>query len=112
MMHYLVSYLANAYSEWEHFGADAPCPYRFSTQEIEKHYAEADAFNRSHEFWKKLRGILTDEGFTLNETFAEAVETVEKLREAGLAGMKGDSQDEFDRATRWVTDLRKHNELD
>jgi hypothetical protein len=46
-------------SEWDHFGADAPCPYHFLKDEIRAHYEEADSFNRTQDFWKELRGILT-----------------------------------------------------
>jgi hypothetical protein len=92
-------------SEWDHFGADAPCPYRFSKDEIKAHYEEADSFNRTQDFWKKLRGILTDEGYTSIETYDQAVETVKNLREADLDVMEGADRDAFDKNTEWIVDL-------
>jgi hypothetical protein len=94
-------------SEWDHFGADAPCPYHFLKDEIRAHYEEADSFNRTQDFWKELRGILTDEGYTSIETYDQAVETVKNLREAGLDVMEGADRDAFEKETGWIVDLGK-----
>lgn len=86
--------------EWEHFHADVPCPYHFSAQEVQVHDDEADTFNKSQDLWKEMRGILTDEGYTNNETFDQAVEAVENLRGAGLDVLDGDDRDVFEKETR------------
>jgi len=97
---------ANAFKrEWEHFYADMPCPYHFTSQEVQAHYDKADTFNKSQDLWKELSGVLTNEGYTNNDTFDQAVETVKSLQKAGLDGSDADRRDEFERATRWVVDL-------
>ena len=49
--------------------------------------------------------MLTDEGYTSNETFDKAVETVRDMREAGLGGLEGEERDRFEVETRWVAEL-------
>ncbi|KAF2454103.1 kinase-like domain-containing protein [Lineolata rhizophorae] len=83
-----------------------PCPYHFSEEETRKHYEEAKSFNKNQELWEELRGIVTDEGYTSNETFSEAIEVFRNLRESGSAGLKDEERVAFDRKTRWVLDLR------
>jgi hypothetical protein len=92
-------------SEWEHFGSSEPCPYHFSAQEIREHREEAQPFNESQEFWAALSGTLTNEGYTNNDTFAMAVETVKNLREVGLANLEGEDRDDFDKQTSWIIGL-------
>jgi hypothetical protein len=91
--------------EWDHFGTDQPCPYRFPLEKLRQHDREADLFNKSQEFWKGLQGVLTDEGYASNETFNQAVEILKELREAGLQGLEGEKQHEFDIETRWIAHL-------
>ena len=62
-------------------------------------------FNKSQEFWKSLQGVVTDEGYASNETFDQAVRIFKELREAGLQGLEGNKQREFDIETRWIVDL-------
>ena len=95
----------HCYSEWEHFGTDEPCPYRFSEEEIRQHNEEAESFNKNQGFWKELQGVLTDEGYTSNESFSKAVDTLKDLRELGLCGLKGEERHNFDKEMRWVADL-------
>ncbi|KAL9093851.1 MAG: hypothetical protein Q9165_003774 [Trypethelium subeluteriae] len=90
--------------EWDYFNSTKPCPFHFSTEEIQEHREEADVFNDNQAFWSELRGILTDEGYTSNETFGKAVEVLETLRETGPARLKGDERDESDRKIHWVVD--------
>jgi hypothetical protein len=92
-------------SEWKHFGSDEPCPYHFSEDQLRRHREEVESFNKSQEFWKGLQGILTDEGYTSNESFDRAVERLKGLRDLGLAGLKGEERQDFDKETHWVTDL-------
>ncbi|KZF25507.1 kinase-like protein [Xylona heveae TC161] len=92
--------------EWDHFQSDEPCPYKFSEEEIRKHHDEVEPFNKNQKLWEELRGIVTDEGYTSNETLDEAIEVFRNLREIGLAGLKGEENIEFDKNTRWVLDLR------
>ncbi|UPX10411.1 Phosphotransferase enzyme [Ascochyta rabiei] len=40
--------------EWDHFGTNKPCPYRFSPQQIQQHHKEAEMFNKSQEFWRRF----------------------------------------------------------
>lgn len=74
-----LNYAYRLYREWENFGSNEPCPYHFSAEEIQKHREEADSFNRNQAFWEELRGILTDEGYTSNETFDKAIEVLRNL---------------------------------
>lgn len=100
-----INHAYHPFSEWEHFGASEPCPYHFSVEEIREHREEAESFNKSQEFWAGLSGTLTDEGYTNNDTFAKAVETVKNLRETGLANLNGEERDEFDKQTSWILNL-------
>lgn len=61
--------------------------------------------NKSQEFWKALQGVLTDEGYTSNETFCKVVETVRDMRNAGLESLEGDERDRFEVETHWVAEL-------
>ncbi|KAH7382206.1 kinase-like domain-containing protein [Pyrenochaeta sp. MPI-SDFR-AT-0127] len=83
-------------SEWDHFDTIEPCPYHFSAEEIQRHYEEADFFNRSQEFWEQLQGILTDEGYASNESYNKAVETIKGLQEVGLADITSAKLSNFD----------------
>ena len=65
---------------------EEPCPYHFPEKEIRRHREEADAFNENQELWQSLRGVLMDDGYTLNETFSEAVEALNRLQESRSAG--------------------------
>jgi hypothetical protein len=91
--------------EWDHFGPNEPCPYHFSTEEIRRHYEEADSFNKSQEFWKELQGVLTDEGYASNETYSKAVKILKDLREGALHDLEGEERTSFEEETRWVADL-------
>ncbi|KAF2127780.1 hypothetical protein P153DRAFT_368332 [Dothidotthia symphoricarpi CBS 119687] len=92
-------------NEWDHLGTNEPCPYRFLPERIRQHYEEAESFNKSQEFWKGLRGVLTDEGYASNESFGKAVEILRDLREVGLDDLKGEERRSLDKETRWVVDL-------
>jgi hypothetical protein len=48
---------------------------------------------------------VTDEGYASNETFEQAVETFKNLREVGLEELDGEECINFEKETRWVTDL-------
>lgn len=76
--------------EWHHFGTNEPCPYRFSAAEIQQHDEEARLFNQSQELWEGLRGVLTDDGYTSNETLGKAVDILMTLRDVGLGDLKGE----------------------
>ncbi|RMZ81401.1 hypothetical protein DV738_g2281, partial [Chaetothyriales sp. CBS 135597] len=76
-------------------------------EEVRKHREEAESFNKNQQFWEDLRGTLTDEGYTLNETYGAAVEVLKSLRDTGLARFKGEERNEFDKQTQWVLDLDK-----
>ncbi|RMD39186.1 hypothetical protein DV735_g5946, partial [Chaetothyriales sp. CBS 134920] len=97
----------NRFREWEYFASNEPCPYHFSAEEVRKHREEAESFNENQQFWEDLRGTLTDEGYTLNETYGAAVEVLKSLRDTGLARFKGEERNEFDKQTQWVLDLDK-----
>lgn len=56
-------------------------------------------FNKSQEFWRGLQGVLTDEGYTSNETFSKAVEILQDSREAGLRDLEGEERRKFDSET-------------
>lgn len=71
------------------------------------HLEEAEVFNQSQELWDSLKGILTDEGYTSNETFDQAVSILRSLREESLALLEGDERDEFEKETRWVLNVKK-----
>jgi len=95
-------------NEWNHFGAREPCPYHFSAEEIRQHDEESVSFNKSQELWKGLQGVVTDEGYTSNESFTRAVEVLGDLRRVGLGDLKGEERRCFDEETRWVADLERH----
>jgi hypothetical protein len=94
--------------EWGHFDTNEPCPYHFSSEEIRQHDEEADFFNKSQELWKELQGVLTDEGYTSNESFSKAVSILEYLRELGLGDFEGEERRNFEKETQWVADLDRH----
>jgi hypothetical protein len=75
------------------------------SEQISKHEEEAETFNKSQELWKGLEGVLTQEGYTANETFDEAVEMLKQLREIGLENLEGGVRKEFEVETRWVGKL-------
>ncbi|KAF1358902.1 kinase-like protein, partial [Lizonia empirigonia] len=92
-------------------GTSEPCPYHFSAEEIQKHYEEAETFNKSQELWKGLQGILTDEGYASNESFSKAVEILKELREVGLANLMGEGRSNFDDelgSKPWRVELSRH----
>ncbi|KAF2281620.1 uncharacterized protein EI97DRAFT_438940 [Westerdykella ornata] len=60
--------------EWEDFDTDEPCPYSFSDEEIQKIYDDADAFNENRDFWRDVSHILSDNGYTPNDTYDEAMD--------------------------------------
>jgi len=66
------------------------------------------SFNKSQELWKGLQGVVTDEGYTSNESFTRAVEVLGDLRRVGLGDLKGEERRCFDEETRWVADLERH----
>jgi hypothetical protein len=68
--------------EWEHFDTNVPCPFEFSAEEVQKHHEQVGAFNQNREFWKRMDGILTDEGYTSNETFSQAMKILEEQQPA------------------------------
>jgi hypothetical protein len=91
--------------EWEAFDTDMPCPYHFTQEELQRHDEEVEPFNDSQEFWSRFDGVLTDEGFALNETYEQAVEAVRGLRVVGLEGLEGEEREGFQRDTHWITEL-------
>ncbi|KAH8717009.1 kinase-like domain-containing protein [Phaeosphaeriaceae sp. PMI808] len=101
--------LINVENEWDHFGADEPCPYHFTAEEVKQHREEAEFFNNNQELWDNAREVLTDEGYTSNETFSEAVKILVNLRESGLADLTGEERSEFDRETQWMAELGKNS---
>lgn len=96
--------------EWEAFNTDTPCPYRFTQEELERHNDEIEPFNDSQELWSRFEGVLTDEGFALNETYEQAVEAVKELKAAGLDGLEGEEREEFEKDTHWITELDERSD--
>lgn len=94
--------------KWGHFDTNEPCPYHFSPEEIRQHDEEAGSFNKSQELWKELQGVLTDEGYSSNESFSKAVSVLEYLREVELGDFKGEERRSFEKETRWVADLERY----
>jgi alpha-galactosidase len=74
---------------------------------LQQHDQEAETFNKSQELWKELEGVLTDEGYTSNETLDKAVQALKGLREIGLQTLQGDVRSRFEEETRWVTSLNE-----
>lgn len=68
-------------------------------------------FNKSQGFWRRLQGVLSDEGYTPNETFNKAIEILKDLRETGLGNLKGKERQTFDAETRWIADLDETAQL-
>jgi hypothetical protein len=92
--------------QWKDFDTKEPCPYHFSEEEIQRHQQDAENFKMSQDFWNRLSPILTNEGYTPNDTFPQAVKTLMTLREAGLKNMAGNERNEFDQHTKWILDLK------
>ncbi|KAJ8107220.1 hypothetical protein OPT61_g9014 [Boeremia exigua] len=61
-------------------------------QQIQQHNKEVEMFNKSQEFWKGLQNVLTDEGYTSNESLSKAVEALKDLRATGLRELKGEEK--------------------
>lgn len=96
--------------QWEAFNTDAPCPYQFERGELQRHAEEVEEFNDSQEFWSRFEGVLTDEGFALNETYEQAVEAVKELKAAGLDGLEGEEREIFEKDTHWITELDERSD--
>jgi hypothetical protein len=96
--------------EWEAFDTNTTRPYHFSQEELQRHDVEVDSFNDSQEFWSRFDGVLTDEGFALNETYEQAVEAVKELKAAGLDGLEGEEREEFEKETHWITELDERSD--
>lgn len=73
-------YLLSLGREWSHFGLDRNCPYKFSASEMQQHQDEADNFNDSQRLWHNLRGILSEDGYTTNDDYPQAVKVLKELQ--------------------------------
>ena len=56
--------------------------------------------------------MVTDEGFTHNETYEQAVEVVKELRAVGLAmdGLESEEREWFEKHTHWITELDERSD--
>lgn len=72
---------------------------------MKHHLEEIGPFNKYRDIWKNLEGIVNNQGFSHNETFSKAVEMMRYFRESLLNTKKGETQREFEEATRWVEGL-------
>lgn len=70
--------------EWSYFNLNKACPYRFSDEEISIHQDETKNFNDNQRLWQNLRGLLTDDGYTTNEDYPQAVKVLRELQESFL----------------------------
>ncbi|EMD61142.1 hypothetical protein COCSADRAFT_345271 [Bipolaris sorokiniana ND90Pr] len=75
-----------------------------------QHHEEFGAFSKCQEFRRALKGILTDEGYTSNESFSTAVEILKDLRQVSLDKLNGKERCSFEEETRWIADLDRHDE--
>ncbi|EMF10266.1 kinase-like protein [Sphaerulina musiva SO2202] len=72
--------LLRVQNEWSHFGLDRNCPYKFSASEMQQHQDEAENFNDSQRLWHNLRGILSEDGYTTNDEYPQAVKVLKELQ--------------------------------
>ena len=95
-----------------YFDPVEPCPYEFSVEEIRSNNKELQLHGLHRELWKKLSGIITDEGYSSNETVGEAIKELRKLtrkenlRKSGLAVLT-EERIEYDKKIRWGLDAEK-----
>lgn len=85
---------------WNEFDITMPCPFHFSSDEIQSHERDGEGWNEAQDFWDSVRGLITPEGWTSNETYAEAREYFSALRQGGLKNMTGKEREWFDAQTR------------
>ncbi|KAF2748369.1 hypothetical protein M011DRAFT_493763 [Sporormia fimetaria CBS 119925] len=76
------SLLMRVQRDWDQFQTDQPCPYKYTDEEMEESYKDADTLNKLQDLWEKISTVLTKEGYTHNETYDDAVEVFEALKEA------------------------------
>jgi hypothetical protein len=94
---------------WHELGIQGDCPYRFTQAELHNHSVDADGWNEVQDFFDSIEGLVKRDGWTSPETFDAAFGFFSELRKRGLAHLKGDERDIFERQTRWAktqADLR------
>ncbi|OKP10478.1 Altered inheritance of mitochondria protein 9, mitochondrial [Penicillium subrubescens] len=101
--------LINVERYWHELGIQGDCPYRFTQAELHNHSVDADGWNEVQDFFDSIEGLVKRDGWTSPETFDAAFGFFSELRKRGLAHLKGDERDIFERQTRWAktqADLR------
>ncbi len=88
-------------------GYDVPCPIHFTEEDLQNHMRDGEGWNELADFWDRLEGFVSRDGWTSNETYKEALEMFAGLREEGLKQMTGEEKDVFEKQTRWA---RRRNE--
>ena len=87
---------------WDELGFVTPCPIRFTKEELDAHFAEAEGWNERANFWDSKAGLVSRDGWTSNETYDQALEMFIELREEGLKNLTGEERVTFEAQTRWA----------
>lgn len=79
-----------------------PCPFHFSPEEIHSHERDGQGWNEVQDFWDSVTGLITREGWTSNETYAEASKFFLALKQGSLENLTGEERERFEAQTRWT----------
>jgi hypothetical protein len=63
---------------------------------------DAEGFNDQADFWDRLEGFVTSDGWTSNERYEEALEMFSGIREEGLKLLTGEERSDFEKESRWA----------
>lgn len=69
------------------------------------HAKDGEGWNKAQDFWDSVAGFTTRDGWTANNTYAEASEFFSELRKNALQNMAGKERESFEAQTRWAERL-------
>jgi hypothetical protein len=78
------------------------CPIHFTEADLKSHWQDAEGWNEVQDFFDSINDLVKRDGWTRNETFADALAFFSNMRRVGLRDMKGKEMERFEKATRWA----------
>lgn len=96
-------YLIKIEREWKEIAPHTPCPIHFTEEEIQQHHHISEGWNERANFWDRLDGFVSRDGWTSNESYDEARKLFADLRDAGLAILTDADREELETKSRWAT---------
>lgn len=86
---------------WDEISPDTPCPINFTAEEIEQHHRDGEGWNECADFWGRMQGFVTRDGWTANEDYDRALEVFTEIKDSARETFSAKQWVEFDKATRW-----------